>query len=524
MAEYILFAVVVLAAAALAIPFSSFLGKRRELPAYTLIIAILVAIVSLVLNTVSGAYGVGGGSSSTSSSGGALSLSSPVPPFGTLLTNDALGNLFAILMLFVTLVVASSSVTLVPPSRTSSNPSFYYSLLSFAALGMLLISYSADLLMLFVAWELMSIPTYALAGFQKTKDESNEAAVKYAVLGALSSAIILYAISLTYGLTGTTGIAAAATSLGSQLSNPLAGIAVLLFIVGFGFKMSLVPFHMWAPDAYEGAPTPIATLFAAGTKKAGFVAAIRVVLAISTVYSLAGPQGGIFTIPNVLAILALATMTLGNLAALTQKSLTRLLAYSSIAQAGYILIGFVIYSYAQGNPSFGPEGTLGMTGALFHIVNHSVMKSTAFLGAGLVILKLGSGSVESLNGLAKRMPITAFSLAIAFLALAGVPPLSGFWSKLLLFTSVLNGPYAWLAVAGVLNSALSMGYYGWMVKRMYLDEPEQQEAMHPDVIIAEPVSFAFILGVLVALIVAFGIFPGPVISFIHSAVPGLSGQ
>jgi NADH:ubiquinone oxidoreductase subunit 2 (subunit N) len=275
---------------------------------------------------------------------------------------------------------------------------------------------------------------------------------------------------------------------------------------------------MWDPDAYEGAPTPIATLFAAATKKAGFVAAIRVVLAISTVYSLA-PHGGLFTIPNVLAVLALATMTFGNIAALTQKSLTRLLAYSSIAQAGYILIGFVIYSYAQGNPAFAQEGALGMTGALFHIVNHSVMKSTAFLGAGLVILKIGSGTVESLNGLARRMPITAFSMAIAFLALAGVPPLSGFWSKLLLFTSVLNGPYAWLAVAGVLNSALSMGYYGWMVKRMYLDEPVGEATR-----IAEPASFALILGTLVALIIAFGLFPGGVISFIQGAVPALFGH
>ena len=383
---------------------------------------------------------------------------------------------------------------------------------------MLLLSYSVDLLMLFVAWELMSIPTYALAGFQKRREESNEAAVKYAVLGALSSAIILYAISLTYGLTGTTAIGAATASLGSQLSDPVAGLAVLLFVVGFGFKMSIVPFHMWAPDAYEGAPTPIAALFAAGTKKAGFVAAIRVVLAISTVYSLT-PQGGMFTLPNVLAVLAFATMTLGNLAALTQKSVTRLLAYSSIAQAGYILIGFVIYSYGQGNAAFAQQAQIGMTGALFHIINHSVMKGAAFLGAGLVILKLRSGSVEAFNGLGRRMPVTAFAMAVSFLALAGVPPLSGFWSKLLLFTSVLNGPYAWLAVAGVLNSALSMGYYGWVIKRMYMDEPDGDAAQ-----VGEPRSFVLVLGVLVALIVAFGIFPGPVISFAQNAVPALVGH
>jgi len=496
MADYILLAVVALSAAALGVPFLQYAGRRGNLPGYLLVAALLVALASTVLNAVSG---------STSSA-----------PFGTLLASDPLGNLFAILTLFVTLFVAAASLTLLPSGKSNNSP-FYYSLLSFAALGMLLISYSADLLMLFVAWELMSIPTYALAGFQKEREESNEAAVKYAVLGALSSAIILYAISLTYGLTGTTNIAAAAASLGSQLTDPVAGLAVLLFIVGFGFKMSIVPFHMWAPDAYEGAPTPIATLFAAGTKKAGFVAAIRVVLAISTVYSLT-PQGGLFTIPNVLAVLALATMTLGNLAALTQKSMTRLLAYSSIAQAGYILIGFVIYSYGQGNPAFAQQAELGMTGALFHIVNHSVMKGAAFLGAGLVILKLGSGSVEAFNGLGRRMPVTAFAMAISFLALAGVPPLSGFWSKLLLFTSVLNTPYAWLAVAGVLNSALSMGYYGWVIKRMYLDEPDGEASR-----VAEPSSFVLVLGVLVALIIAFGLFPGTVISFARDAVPALSG-
>jgi NADH-quinone oxidoreductase subunit N len=497
MADYILFAVVALSAAALGIPFLQLLGKRNGLSGLLLVAALMVALASIVLNAASGSV--------TSA------------PFGPLLASDSLGNLFALLTLFVTLFVAAASLTLIPSGRSSNSP-FYYSLLSFAALGMLLLSYSVDLLMLFVAWELMSIPTYALAGFQKRREESNEAAVKYAVLGALSSAIILYAISLTYGLTGTTGIAAAASSIGSQLSDPVAGLAVLLFIVGFGFKMSIVPFHMWAPDVYEGAPTPIAALFAAGTKKAGFVAAIRVVLAISTVYSLT-PQGGLFTIPNVLAVLALATMTLGNLAALTQKSMTRLLAYSSIAQAGYILIGFVIYSYGQGNAAFAQQAEIGMTGALFHIVNHSVMKGAAFLGAGLVILKLGSGTVETFNGLGRRMPVTAFAMAVAFLALAGVPPLSGFWSKLLLFTSILNGPYAWLAVAGVLNSALSMGYYGWVIKRMYMDEPDG-EATHAQ----EPTSLVLVLGVLIALIVAFGIFPGPIISFAQSAVPALAGR
>jgi len=485
--DYLIVAIVALAAAALGTPFLQVFGQGRA-SGYLLIVALLIALAGVVSNTL---------------------YPQPSGSLGPLFSSDALGDLFAIVTVSVSLFVAVVSLSLVKPS---ANSPFYYSLLSFAALGMVLLSYSADLLMLFVSWELMSVPTYALAGFQKKKEESNEAAVKYAILGALSSAIILVGISLVYGLTGTTGIFAAAKSLSSQPFNPVASVAVVLFIVGFGFKMSVVPFHMWVPDAYEGAPTPIATLFAAGTKKAGFVAAIRVVLAISTFYAVA-EQSSIFSLANVFAVLAIATMTLGNFAALTQKSITRLLAYSSIAQAGYMLIGFVIYSYAQGNPIYAAQGVLGLTGTLFHVVNHSIMKGAAFVAAGVVVLKLGRGDMAALNGLGRRMPITAFSLTVSLLALAGVPPLSGFWSKLILFLSVLNGPYAWLAVAGVLNSALSMGYYGLMIKRMYLDEAEDATQAR------EPIPVVVVLAVLVALMIAIGIFPGPVISFSQAAVP-----
>ena len=489
--DYLLFAILILAACSIGIPLLQFVKESGKTPAYVLMAALALAIALVAGNTFS---------------------PQPVAYFGTLLSSDSLGGIFALVTLSVTLFVSAASLTLFP---TSNSPS-YYSLLSFTALGMLLLSYSADLLMLFVAWELMSIPTYVLAGFQKNSAQSNEASVKYAILGALSSAIILYAISLTYGVTGTTEILQAAKSLASQPFNPIASVAILLFMVGFGFKMSIVPFHMWAPDAYEGAPTPIGTLFAAATKKAGFVAAIRVLLVASTLYSIT--QNPLFTIANVFAVLSFLTMTYGNLAALTQKSITRLLAYSSIAQAGYILIGFVIYSYSQRNPAYDQEAILGMTGALFHIINHSVMTGAAFLGAGLVILKLGSGDVQAFKGLGKRMPKTAFTLTISLLALAGVPPLSGFWSKLLLFMSVVNSPYAWLAVAGVVNSALSMGYYGWIIKRMYMDDPDSYT------IVKEPASMVIIFGVLTAAIILMGVFPDAFISFLQNIVPTIAGH
>jgi NADH-quinone oxidoreductase subunit N len=434
----------------------------------------------------------------------------PDPAFGTMLSSDLLGGFFALVTLGVTLMVAVVSRNQI---QDRANVAIYYGLLSFTALGMVLLSYSADLLMLFIAWELMSLPTYVLAGFDKKRAESNEASVKYGIIGALSSAIILYAISLTYGVTGTTQIVIAVRSLASQSFNPIATIAVLLFVVGFGFKMSIVPFHMWIPDAYEGAPTTVSTLLAAPTKKAGFVAAIRVLLAITTFYVVT--QSPLFTLANVFAVLALATMTLGNVAALTQRSMTRLLAYSSIAQAGYMLMGFVIFSYSQQTNAFVQEATIGMTGTLFHILNHAVMKGAAFIVAGLILLKLGRGDLQVYNGLGRRMPLAAFTMAVSLLSLAGVPPLSGFWSKLLLFTSVIDGPYAWLAVAAVLNSAFSLGYYAWIIKRMYMDESDASER------VSEPYSFVIVFAVAVGLMIGIGIFPQQVISFASKAVAGL---
>jgi len=484
MIDLLTLSIIILAASSLLLPLFQ-LSKRpsRNWPGYALAVVLAVVLALIGANTFRP------GASTW---------------FGTLLASDQLGALFALVTLGVTLIVTIASFDLI---KSINNP-VYYSLLSFTALGMVLLAFSQDLLMLFVAWELMSLPTYVLAGFDK-KISSNEAAVKYAVIGAMSSAIILYAISLAYGLTGYTQISAVVKGLAAGPPSLLSGITVLLFIAGFGFKMSVVPFHMWIPDAYEGAPTTISTLLAAATKKAGFIAAIRVLLAITTLYIIT--QNSIFTVANVFAVLALLTMTLGNVAALTQKSMTRLLAYSSIAQAGYILIGFVPFAY---NPQ-STAATIGMTGTLVQVVNHAIMKGVAFLAAGLVLFQLKRGDVNAYSGLSKRMPLTAFTIAVSFLALAGVPPLNGFWGKLLLFLSVANGPFGWLAVAGILNSALSIGYYGLVIKRMYMDEPESTQRA------AEPLWYVLVFAVAVGLIIGIGIFPQPLINFASGAVPAV---
>ncbi|MDW0218676.1 MAG: NADH-quinone oxidoreductase subunit N [Nitrososphaeraceae archaeon] len=427
----------------------------------------------------------------------------PTIEFGkSMLADDMFGSFFAITLLIVSVMVTASSWNYM---KNKTNPAAYYSLILLSSIGMILIAYSTDLVMLLVAWELMSIPTYALAAFSKRDPISNEAAIKYFLFGALSSAILVLAIGLVYGVTGTTNIGEAIVSMVNVQKDlvPVTLLAVALFIAGFGFKMGLVPFHMWLPDAYEGAPTTIGALLAAGTKKAGFAAAIRVIVLATFALHLDWATA--------LAVIAVFTMTLGNLGALVQKSVPRILAYSSIAQAGYIMIGLALAPYS--------DQALG--GSLFHILNHAVMKSAAFIAAAAVSITLASYSIEKYRGLAKRMPITAIALSISLLALAGVPPLNGFWSKLVLFNAgIVTGPEIWwgpyLAIAGVLNSALSLGYYAWIMRKMYMEEsPDTTKVKEPRAMLAVLIfSMIFMVG--------FGIWHAPILDFATKSVPNLS--
>jgi NADH-quinone oxidoreductase subunit N len=415
------------------------------------------------------------------------------------LANDTFGSFFAIALLIVSLMVTASSWDYM---KGKSNVAAYYSLILLSSIGMVLIAYSTDLVMLFVSWELMSLPTYALAAFSKRDPISNEAAIKYFMFGALSSGILVLAIGFVYGITGTTNIGESVKALVTLDQNliPVGLFATALFIAGFGFKMGLVPFHMWIPDTYEGSPTTIGALLSAGTKKAGFAAAIRVVVL------------GMFALnldwTIILAILAVFTMTIGNFGALIQRSLPRILAYSSIAQAGYILIGMAVAPYSD----------QALPGSLFQIFNHAIMKSTAFIAAAAVATALASYGLERYRGLGYRMPITAIALSISLLALAGVPPLNGFWGKLVIFGAAINsstyvwwGPY--LAIAGVLNSALSLGYYAWIIRKMYMENgPDMSKVKEPKAILA-----VLVFGV--AFMVVFGIWYAPLLQFATNSVP-----
>lgn len=440
---------------------------RRVLVAYWSIAGLLITLAGVALLISSGA-------------------TTPDVIF-SVLSIDSYSAYFTIVFVGITLLISIASIYYM---RENKNFDTYFALLLLATFGMMLISFAVDLIALFLAWELMNIPTYVLTGIQKDDPRSNEAALKFFILSALSSALIIYAISLTFGITGTTNIYAVATALSTALPkmDPLALLAMVLFVAGFGMKIAAVPFHMWIPDAYEGAPMTIGAFLAAGTKNGGFAAVFRV-FAVALI-ALRLDWSGTF------AIIAILTMTLGNVAALMQKNFTRLLAYSSIAQAGYILIGL-----AAASP-------LGITGALFHILNHGVMVTAAFTAAAAVYCRLSTTSLDSYSGLGKRMPITAFTLAIALFALAGVPPLSGFISKLVLFTAALNSQIWWLALAGVLNSAFSMAYYGWVIKRMYFDDPPVEERL------SEPGMLVAVLILSTVLIVVLGIYPGPVLDYL----------
>ena len=417
------------------------------------------------------------------------------------LVDDTFGGFFAIAMLIVAIFTTVGSFNYM---RKQNHPAVYYSLILLSTIGMVLVAYSTDLVMLFVAWELMSIPTYVLAGFMKKNPSSNEAALKYFLFGALSSAIIVYGISLSYGLTGSTNIGEVIQGYATLDSSllPIALLSVGLFIAGFGFKMGLVPFHMWLPDTYEGAPPPITTLLAAGTKKAGFAAAIRIIVlgmvALNLDWTLA------------LGIIAVMTMTIGNVAAIMQKNLSRMLAYSSIGHAGYILIGLAV----------APASSMGIQGSMYHILNHAVMKGAAFIAVGGIVTTLAVTHIDKLKGLGRRMPITSLGLVISLLALAGVPPLNGFWSKLMLFGGALDASVTlswapWLAIAGVLNSALSLAYYGWIMRKMYFEGETEKRVSEPKSVIAVMI-FSIIF------MVALGVYPDPIIQFVEMASPTIN--
>jgi NADH-quinone oxidoreductase subunit N len=407
--------------------------------------------------------------------------------FGTL-SIDALSQFFKLVFLAVSLIVSLASIKY---NENSDHTEEFYSLVLFATFGMMVVASANDLILLFCAFELASLATFALAGFEKRNARSLEGAMKYFIIGAISSALMLFGISYVYGATGTTSIPMIAENATLLAENPIGLVAVVPLIAGFGFKMALVPFHMWAPDAYQGSPSVVSSLLAAGSKKMGFVAAFRVFIvalaALQPDWQLA------FT------ILAVVTMTFGNVVAVSQTSVKRMLAYSSLAQAGYIAMAFVVMT------------PMALTGGIFYTLAHAFMKAGAFIAAGAVVWMITSQKtgnldipdhLDSFRGLGKRMPLAALSMTVFVFALAGIPPTAGFMAKLVLFSSTIQAGMTWLAVIAILNSALSLFYYARLVRYMYFLPPEGKK-------IGMPFPYAAALLLAVAGVLAMGIWPEP---------------
>ena len=395
--------------------------------------------------------------------------------FFNMLVVDQYAIFFQILFLIIAAVMILASYDYVGKYVKADGE--FYTLMLFSVTGMMLLASTSELITIYISFELTSIPLYVMAGLIRASEHSAEAAVKFVLLGAMSSAILLYGFALLYGLTGTTDLMGIATQIknGAHTGNLMELVAGILILAGFGFKISAVPFHMWAPDIYEGAPTPATAFFSVGSKAAGFAALIRVFID--------GGLGQINLPFLVLAftIVAILTMTLGNLVAAVQTNVKRMMAYSSIAQVGYILVG-VTTSLASNQPA-------GNSAVLFFIFVYALTNLGAFSGIIALANATGGERIDDFRGLAKRAPLLSLGTALCLLSLGGIPPMAGFVSKVFIFTAAWGQGQALigsgqvvigqclnvLVVVALINTIISLVYYGRVVKSMYFDAPFKED-------------------------------------------------
>jgi len=373
----------------------------------------------------------------------------------------------------------------------------YYALMLFATTGMMLMASAGDLITLYLGLELMALSIYILACFMRGDNRSNEAAIKYLILGAFSSAIMIYGMSLLYGLSGTTSLAGIMTFLrAADKTNPVIFLAMIMLVVSFGFKVAAVPFHMWVPDVYEGAPTSVTAFMSAGPKVAGFAVLLRVFL-----YALE-PLHAHST--AILSGLALLTMAVGNVMALSQTNIKRMLAYSSIAHAGYALVGL-----AAG----GPEGAASV---MLYVCIYAVMNMGAF---GIVIMLRKAGErgeeITDFAGLGKTNKTAAFLMLIFMFSLTGIPPMAGFVGKFYIFKAALQAGLLWLAIAGVLFSAVSAYFYLRVIMVMYMSEPKGSFELSTSPSLAIALAFSAIA------VVVIGVYPTDLLNFARASIAGI---
>ena len=376
--------------------------------------------------------------------------------------------------------------------QLSANMGAFYLLLLSALLGMLVLASINDLLMLFLGLELLTFSLYIMAAYLRTDARSVEAGMKYLIMGSVSSGFLVYGIALLYGFAGSTGFAAIRSALTNGPAPLNAQVGLLFILAGLGFKVAAVPFHLWVPDVYEGAPTPVVALLSVGSKMAGVVAILRVL------YGVFLPMQGLWA--GVLATLSAATLLYGNLAAIPQTNIKRLLGYSSIGHAGYLLMGLSTASMA------------GAAAVAYYLLAYLFSNLTVFLVVVVASESLGGDALDDYKGLSKRSGLLAASMFIGLLSLAGVPPLAGFVGKLFVLLRTVESRRIWLVAIGAVNVAISLYYYLMVVKRMYFDPPRTATPirLHP---LTKTTLALLVLG-----IVAVGLFQEPFVRFIASSV------
>ena len=400
---------------------------------------------------------------------------------GGMLRHDWPAFTFNVVLIFAAAITAILSVGI--PEIADRGE--YFALLVVSTMGMNLMAASADLMMLFLAIETTSIPLYVLAGFLKDDDKSAESGLKYFLFGALTSAVMLYGFSLLYGLAGDTNIYRLAEAMRLGLFSPfLLGGTAMLVLVGFAFKISAAPFHFWSPDVYEGAPTPITAFISTASKAAGFAVLVRFMLAVFPAIETEWTW--------ILAIMATLTMTIGNILALAQTNIKRLLAYSSVAHAGYAMIGLVALS------------ELGTASLVFYLATYILTNLVAFAVVIVFARTAGSEEIEDYAGLSRRSPYLSLAFLIAMLSLGGMPPLVGFVAKFYVFAAAVQSGWIWLAFVGVLNAIVGLYYYLTVLKVVYLYRSEKD-----DISVPVPRSYAFALTLLSLAIIVIGTLSAP---------------
>jgi NADH-quinone oxidoreductase subunit N len=426
---------------------------------------------------------------------------------GVFATN-ALTQLVKGALVVLTLLVAGLSLN----PRFTGHVGEYFSLLLLATLGMMVLVSTRDLLLLFLGLELTSLPLYVLTGLNKRDSASAEAALKYFFFGSVAAAFLLFGFSLLYGVAGSTRLPVIAAAVAVRPPDALTLVALVMVVMGFGFKVAAVPFHLWAPDAYEGAPTPVTAFIASGSKVASFTA-FGLVLAQGLGPLAGGADWRGFTtgwLP-VLAVVALSSLLLGNLAAIAQRGVKRLLAYSAVAHAGYLLLGVM----ALGTPAGRPEALAAL---LYYALTYALTAVGAFGIVAIVERSTGTDAVGSFDGLARRSPGLALCLLIFLLSLAGIPPLAGFLGKFLVFLAATaaggeSRGLFWLVLVAIAFSVVSLYYYLQILKRAYVAPPREAVAE------PRPEVFEFaLIGLVAAGVLALGVFPRTLLEPLAAAI------